>query len=288
MEEILQWGIDLIKAIQLHRGPFLDVFFINISALGGDTFYFLVFSFLYWCVDDRETARFTVLFCLSFWINSELKRFLGQPRPYFLDPELKVSYCSGGGGMPSYHAQGSFLFWGYLSVWFRRIPLYVFSIIIVFLIAFSRIYLGHHFPTDILGGWFISLLLLLLFMRAHVKIEAKIENRHFFMKVLLAFLLPLFLTFIKPNAWTVGAMGFLTGFGTGYCILREYIPFNTAGGFFNKLGRYAIGVSGLVCIFYPMHYLFPADGTVPSRVLLFIRFMIMGLWMSAGAPWVFT
>ncbi len=288
MEGILQWGIDLIIDIQGSRTPFFDTFFMNISALGGDLFYFLVFSFLFWCVDDRETARFTVLFCLSFWINSELKRFLGQPRPYDLVPELKVGYCSGGGGLPSYHAQGSLLFWGYISLWFRRIPLYALSIIIVLLIAFSRMYLGHHFPTDILGGWLISFALLSAFLAFHEKIEDRLMKWSFIERLALAFFLPFLLTFVKPNGWTIGALGFFAGFGTGYCVLKEYIPFNTAGGFFYKLWRYLIGLAGLAVLYNGLGYLFSAEDRLIFWILLFIKFMLMGFWMSAGAPWVFT
>ena len=288
MEGILQWGIDLIVDVQQFRTPFLDLFFKNISALGGDAFYFLIFSFLFWCVDDRETARFAVLFCLSFWINSELKRFLGQPRPYDIVPELKVGYCSGGGGLPSYHAQGSFLFWGYLSLWFKRVHLYVLSIIIILLIAFSRIYLGHHFPTDILGGWLISFTLLCVFYLSHYKIEGRLEKTAFIIKILIAFSVPFIFTFIKPSSWTIGDMGFLAGFGTGYCVLKEFIAFNTAGGFLNKLLRYLTGIAGLVIIYYALKEISPADESSYYLPFLFVRFMFMGLWLSAGAPWVFT
>lgn len=288
MEGIFQWGIEMITALQQFRSPLLDSFFLNITALGSDIFYFLVFAFLFWCVDDRETAGFAVLFCLSFWINSELKRFLDQPRPYNLVPELKIGHCSGGGGLPSYHAQGSFLFWCYLSIWFRRVPVYVISVVLIILIAMSRVYLGRHFPTDIFGGWILSLILLAVFYAARPRIREWFEKSRLYSKITIALIIPFLLSLVKPSSWTVSAMGFLAGFGAGYCILREYINFNVKGAYANKAARYIAGLAGFALINYVMKEITPAREHDLFLLFVFSRFMLMGLWMSAGAPYLFT
>lgn len=287
MDGILTWGIDLVVAVQQIRTPFFDSFFLKITRLGSDPFYFLLFSFLFWCVDERETARFAVLFCLAFWINSQLKRLLAQPRPYNVIPELKVGYSSGGGGLPSYHAQSSFVFWGYISLWFKKPLLYAISIILILLIAFSRIYLGRHFPTDIFGGWLIGLVLLVIFFRFHHKIEELIDNYRTGIKIAIALVIPLLFALIKPSSWTLSAMGTLSGFGVGYIIMRGYADFSASGTVVQKLMRYICGITGLIIINYGLRQILPPRGGAFFLILTFARFSLIGAWISLGAPWIF-
>ncbi len=287
MDEILQWGIDIIIAIQRFRVPYLDSFFKILTSIGGDLFYFLMLSFLYWCVDAKESARFIVVFCLSYWLNSELKGLLNQPRPYFIEPGLKIGHCSGGGGFPSYHAQGSFLFWGYLALWNKKTLLYIFSAAIILLIAFSRVYLGLHFPTDILGGWILAILMLCIFIKFHGRIEAWLSGLNLSSKILIAFIIPVLMSLVNPSSWIISAMGTMGGFGVGYCIAYKYINFGDSAGFIQKLARYITGIVVLGIIHYGLRDILPGRGHSFFLIFVFIRFWFMGFWISAGAPWIF-
>ena len=56
-------------------------------------------------------------------------------------------------GLPSGHAQNAVVVWGMLALWIRKTWAWIAGVIIILLIGLSRIYLGVHFPTDVLGGW---------------------------------------------------------------------------------------------------------------------------------------
>lgn len=159
MNEILQWGIDVIIDIQQIRTPYSDCFFKAITTLGSGYIYYIVLPVIFWCANSTLSARFILILFFSLWVNSEFKTILQQPRPYNLDPSVKIG-ATGGPGLPSGHAQGSLVFWGYLSFWINKKWFYILSSIIILLIAFSRLYLGVHFPTDILGGWILGFLIL--------------------------------------------------------------------------------------------------------------------------------
>ncbi len=287
MEGILEWGIDIVIAIQKYRSPELDTFFLKVTSLGGDLFYFIAISLLYWSIDSKETAKFIVLFSIAYWINSELKGILNQPRPYNIMPELRIGHSSGGGGLPSYHAQGSFVFWGYLSVWFKKVPFTVLSVFFILLIAFSRIYLGRHFPTDIFAGWLIGLVLLSIFFISHDKIENWLIGNKLSRNILIAFLAPALLASINANSWSVSAMGVLSGFLVGYCIIRERIKFEASGTISQKIIRFIIGISVLALFHYGLKSILPYMEHTVYLIIAFIRFWIIGLWISAGAPWIF-
>ncbi|MCK4722360.1 MAG: phospholipid phosphatase, partial [Dehalococcoidia bacterium] len=100
MEALLQWGLDLILAIQQIHGPVLDGIFRAITFMGEEEFYLILLPLLLWCVDFGLGARLGALFLLSSYLNFGLKDLLRQPRPFDLDPSVKLSSAEGY-GLPS-------------------------------------------------------------------------------------------------------------------------------------------------------------------------------------------
>ena len=90
-------------------------------------------------------------------INLTLKVLFGRPRPDFLD----MFYEEVGFSFPSGHAMLSVLFYGMLAyllgrsmgVWGWRVFLGLIAATIALVIGLSRLVLGVHFLSDVLGGW---------------------------------------------------------------------------------------------------------------------------------------
>lgn len=57
---------------------------------------------------------------------------------------------------PSGHAYGSLLVYGFLAHLASSLPIYLAAGTVVFLIGLSRLYLGAHFPSDVVGGWLMA------------------------------------------------------------------------------------------------------------------------------------
>ena len=90
-------------------------------------------------------------------LNPLLKLLFARHRPGLAD---LVTYS-----FPSGHATGSMAFFGLLvylalraggPLW-RRILAVASGLLAVFLIGASRVYLGEHYPTDVVGGWAVGL-----------------------------------------------------------------------------------------------------------------------------------
>ena len=115
MEHIWQWGIGVIIAVQKIRSPFFDAFFLFISFFGTYIFYMLLIPFIYWCYDKKRASRIIFLFLVSSWFNTVLKDLISHPRPYNLNPAVKIGDAAGN-GFPSGHSQNSLVVWGTLSL----------------------------------------------------------------------------------------------------------------------------------------------------------------------------
>jgi membrane-associated phospholipid phosphatase len=96
---------------------------------------------------------------LSFWLKRVFKRLRPQRKPGDFGHKLKD------GSFPSGHSLTSFCFWAAItmSAFFagasalQTAALGATSATIVALTGLSRVYMGVHFPTDVLGGFFIGL-----------------------------------------------------------------------------------------------------------------------------------
>jgi undecaprenyl-diphosphatase len=93
-------------------------------------------------------------------LNSLLKLFFARPRPELVAPAVKVYTAS----FPSGHAAISAITYLTLAAllartttsWRIRIYFVSIGILLTFLIGLSRVYLGVHYPTDVLAGWCVG------------------------------------------------------------------------------------------------------------------------------------
>jgi undecaprenyl-diphosphatase len=104
----------------------------------------------------KELILFAAVMAGSPILNYLLKVFFQRARP-----DLNRLIEIGGYSFPSGHAMNAFTFYGILTflLW-RHIPvrrgrtvLLLFSTILILAIGISRIYLGVHYPSDIIGGY---------------------------------------------------------------------------------------------------------------------------------------
>jgi len=150
MDAILDWGMEVIRAFQNLSSPVADAVFTGITFLGKEEFYLLIMPLVFWCFDRRKGIRLTIVVLLSHFINQGLKEFIALPRPLDVDPSVGIGHATGY-SLPSGHAQGSLIFWGMIAPWIRRgWPI---ALVLSGLIGIYRVYLGVHYPSDVLAGW---------------------------------------------------------------------------------------------------------------------------------------
>jgi undecaprenyl-diphosphatase len=104
-------------------------------------------------------------------IHKIIKMIVARPRPDTADMFILVD----GESFPSGHANGGLIFYAMLAILVGRMlvmqnnrtaarVLRIGLALLIFLIGFSRIYLGVHYPSDVLAGWLLGVLLTILFI----------------------------------------------------------------------------------------------------------------------------
>jgi undecaprenyl-diphosphatase len=146
------------------RSPALDAFMLLVTSLVS---YFVIFFFLLLLLTAGRRKLVIALLvglALDFAISGGLKLLLMRPRPYEVLPvgSIAEDFSS----FPSSHASRSFVIAGILSRNYRKIRLFLYAG--ACLIAFSRVYLGVHYLSDVLFGSAVGILISVAVLRLGV------------------------------------------------------------------------------------------------------------------------
>ena len=302
LASLIPGGTAFILAVQRWSSPFLDQLFLTATYLGVE--YFLVFlvAFLFWCVDRRLGLYLAYLVLLSAYVNSVFKNLLRLPRPdgevvRVLRPEVSP-------GFPSGHAQGAITVWGYLALQVRRPIAWLMALTLIALISFSRIYLGVHFPHDVIGGLLIGGVILALYHKLAPAVAERLARLPLPGQIALALIIPLALwlahpaeqqtrpegvVLLYPAAAAARDMGFLVGISLGLLAERRSVRFQTQGSWEKRLLRLLPGALIVLLFWQGPKVLIPSDlPAVWDSGLRFVRYLLAGLAAAWWAPWAFV
>ncbi len=168
---INEFDISISRFVQQFRNPALDQLMIWISAFGNLVVAFVamvITSLLFYIFKYKREALFIMAISFTGLITLSLKFLFSRPRPTDQYVVLIESYQNH--SFPSGHTLSYVVFFGFLIVLMQQlksIPVYLRNIIslvayFMFVVGpLSRIYLGAHWFTDIIGGLLIGFLYLL-------------------------------------------------------------------------------------------------------------------------------
>jgi membrane-associated phospholipid phosphatase len=313
MQSILDYGIRLIVALQ-GWGNWQIVPMQVFSFLGTEDFLMLVLPLLYWCVDRLLGLRVAVLLMLSTSLNGALKMVFHAPRPYWYSSSVRSLALETSFGLPSNHAQSAAVVWGAMAAYLRKGWAWLVAGLLIFLIGLSRLFLGVHFPQDVLVGWLTGGLLLALVLHFWSPVTAWANRLSPPRQVLATFLasLGVFLVPLVPYLWlkvshwqppqdwasfatqalslqyAATSAGTLFGLFAGLVWLTRQGGFLTKGTWSQLLLRYLLGVAGVLIIRYGLKFIFPDGESVLALFLRFLRYAAIGFWVAGGAPWAFV
>jgi membrane-associated phospholipid phosphatase len=277
-----------IQQLQAFLGSGLSIPMQIISLFASEAFVIAVVPAIYWCVHRRKGMELGLLVLGSTFLNLWLKHLFAWPRPYEIIPSLGLAK-EGPYGMPSGHSQLSVVFWAYAVQFLPkkwRIPVLIGAPL---LIGFSRVYLGVHFPSDVLGGYFIGAVFFTLFKLFGSDVEKSMQNFDWRLRIILAAALSFIMNLLLP-ADTMIAGAFL-GASLGFTFASRNIPIDTGESVGNKILRYLVGLASIGIVYFVLKFasnpLNTLSGNNQAQLIRFVRYTIVGGWVSYGAPFLF-
>jgi len=265
----------------------LDLPFKLLSLLGNEGFYLFLLPLIYWCVDRRTGARLAVLFLVSAYLNSAAKVLFAQPRPFEYDPRVKALVSAAGGGIPSGHTQHSVVVWGFTAMQLRTAWGWAIAAFLMLAIPLSRLYLGVHFPVDLLGGYLLGVLLLVVFHKAEPRIDVLIARKGIALRLTFALVLTAGMILLAPSGDTgcTSSAAALMGMSVGMILERRWVGFHSGGSWWKRLLRLVLGMAVSVAIWAGLKSAFAS--LEPETFYRVLRYGLLGFWAALGAPWIF-
>ncbi len=317
MDALMQLELEIILFLQ-NLGSWLSGPFNAITSLGNEIFYLIAMPAIYWCFDAALGFRLGLMLVFTNVTNGYIKTLFHSPRPFWVDSRIKTYTSETSFGIPSGHAQNAAGLWGTLAVSVKKKWVTILSLIAIFLIGLSRIFLGVHFLRDVLSGWLIGGLLVLIFFWIEKPINRWISSKSLPIKVFLSLLisgviilLGIIITsagqWALPKEWIERSItairlapdpynleGYFTisgvwfGFTAGYAgWLHKYGKMVVTGKPIKRILRFFLGMVGLVVLYLGLKLILPESPAWLGFTFRFIRYALIGLWVSALAPWIF-
>jgi len=270
---------DIILAIQTIANPVLDWFFMAITFLGNEDFYIAVLPVIYWCFDKKFGIRLAIVFLASVYLNDFLKHIFATERP---DPEqVRVLYGKSGGGyaFPSGHSQGSVTFWGVIAWELKKAWFWVLALFLMIAVGISRLYLGVHWPIDVLGGWLIGAVILGVYFLYDAKVDHSRSFLNMWGLIALVVFIGVGLFLIHPAGQIIGVF---IGMSIGYLLQEKLVNFDPRSVWWYQVLKILVGLAVVFALRIFLKKLFP-EGEIFNA----IRYLVIGFWIALGVPAIF-
>lgn len=271
--------LEIIRAIQDFANPFWDVVMEGLTLFGEPLILAGIFCAVYWCFDKGIGRYLVFALCASLCLNGLIKDVVKAERPIGeLDIVSKRVETATGHSFPSGHTQSAAVFWTSLAAGVNRSWVRVLAVVIILGVGLSRLYLGLHFPTDVLAGLVFGAVMSLVFYRVIHKLG------NYKLAIGLCIVLGAVTAYFGESPDTFKAIGMLCGLFVGIWFEERFVRFDLINASeFCKLLRYLFGMFTVGVFYYGSKLLLPDIVFFHALRYGLIVAVVIGLW-----PYVFT
>jgi len=319
----MSWlGSDWVLTLQ-RLSPALDGVMRALSFFGDEMFFSAFVPFLYWCVDAALGLRVLAILVGSDFVNGVVKWAVHAPRPFWVDERVKALSLESAYGVPSGHAQNAAAIWPTLARVVGSPWATIVAMLLILSISISRMYLGVHFPQDVVAGWVIGTAIIVAYRRVEPGAVRWFGSRPMGVQILAALGLSILMLGVTlgvraaiagiadPPGWSaqattglprtdakraydprsldgpVASVGVVFGAGVGLALMRRSARFSPGGAWRTRAARLVVGLLVVAVLRFGLAAVFPRDPLVVGLVFRYVRYALLAVGVVWVAPWLF-
>ena len=290
------WEVAMQQWLQAHVQGTASTVLSFITLFGEELMLILILGFLYFSLDKKLGKRVGIIALFGMCWNTMLKNIFVRRRPYFDHEGIEIrkkpdgaadamDLAAQGFSFPSGHSTNVVTVYGSLALAVKKAWFRICMLIVILIVGFSRVVLGAHYATDVLAGWalgFVSILVIGWLMD-HV------QNQILLYAILLATVLP-GLAYCKSNDYFT-MTGLAIGFMAGNLFEEKCIRFeNTRSPLrmvLRVVGALALYLALGVVLKLPFSKEFLESGTMAAHLVRCGRYIVIGFVCFGLYPAVF-
>lgn len=298
--------MEILEFFERHRTPFFDKFFLAVTYLGWETIFLIFALVLIWCVNKKY--GFFILYCglIGQTVTQFLKMICKVERPWIVHPDFKpvakAMKDAGGFSFPSGHTQIATTTYGGIALLYRKKKALSISLVVItLLIAISRMYLGVHYPSDVLFSLVFNTFLVVGFYAIGKKYSS--DTFSFILRTFAVLIIGgLFAysiisctgnssaemteTYEDSIKFASKMLGATIAFVVSWFIDDKYLNFTTSAPFYKQIIKVVVGAAVLLAFKEGLKALFVAVN-FPQILADSLRYFVVVFFAGTVWPYVF-
>lgn len=265
--------LEIIRTIQSIANPFFDVLFQIFTMFGETAILISLIASIYWAYDKRFGEYIAYSSLTSMLVNGVIKDIFKAKRPIG-EEGIKTlrEKTATGYSFPSGHSQGAASFYGAIAIYIKKNIVYIITAGIIILVGISRLYLGVHYPRDVIFGIIFGIITASI----TYYLFNKVKNRLVLYMITFVIFIPA-LSFAHSIDF-IKAIGTYLGFILGIFVEKEYVNFSVEGKLRNKILRVIIGLIILLILKSGLKVMLPASAVFDCIRYGVVTFVGIGVY----------
>jgi len=235
--------IEILKSIQSIRTVFFNNIFEYVTMLGEETLMVILIAVLYFAFNKKFAQKLFYICVTSLSVNGIVKNFVKLARPFSkgeitcVRPDTATGYS-----FPSGHTQTFATVSTAIAAKVKKVWIAILVGVLICLVAFSRIYLGAHYLSDVIVGAVLGITLALIIGKMYDKFENKTKLYKYTALVLTPFAIYFLILADLLYADFFKVYGMMVGLVFALKIEEKFAPLEYNVSWWKKVIRVILGI----------------------------------------------